>query len=369
LTFEFSKFPFSSSLFKETTTELAGAQDEDGIDTFKGDNKNTNCIEESVDLDTEEKLNKEWKETCEFIMNNPGSASYRDNLEAFLRGTEDRQVVQASLERTFYDAQSSLNNIIEGALACAVPVHEKICDKMSITENELLSLFQHNQELRSSLLQSLNSCNSLWQSKYEDFSSRVTQCNSNSVLREETIDVNVNVKSDCMDSSRIVSVGVVRCRDKEDEGLPKEPDWEGMMELIPSSRDKIEAFVNGCNSWNTACEQFRHSFDEIRQMIETSHTSMLQIVESAYVRINEDLDDVQIDIQDHIISNSHRRGQIEQSLQQVVQQQQSIFSRLMARVGGKSVKVTTSKQHPTDKSKDSSLRSLLPFGSIFPLSG
>jgi hypothetical protein len=322
-------------------------------------------VDKSVSLHCqEEQYRAEWKKTCDAILKNPENCPHRERLVVFSSGMEERRAAQASIEQIFQEVHATLNCILEESLACAVPVHENICSKMTDLETDLLSLFQRNHERRRGLLQSLEDFNDTWRMKYNDFTSRVT-LESNRCIEGDTEAVSgANapgelLRSSAQESNTPISIS----KNDGQDGLLTEPDWEDMVEFNPSSCSNIESFLTGSSTWNAACEEFLGCFDDIRQTIEISHSNMLKILEAAYVRLSDGLDGVQMDIQEHIVSNTHRREQIEQALQQVVQQQQSIFSRLMARVGGKAV--NSDKEPAAETSKGTCLRAMIPFANIF----
>jgi hypothetical protein len=311
-------------------------------------------VDESMNFNRQEDhFLDDWNNTCDAIMKNPESCPHQKHLEVFLSRMEELQAVQASLEQIFQEVHASLSSILEKSLACAVPVHEIICSKMTDVESDLLSLFQRNHGLRRDLLQSLEDFNDTWQKKYTNFTSRVILESNAEALSKESLCSSV-------EELKTISTSV---ENKGQEGFRAQPDWESIVELNPSSRSSIETFLDGVSDWNAACDEFGSCFDEIRQTIEISHAKMLKILSSASVQISDELASVQIDIQEHIISNTRRREQIEQALQQVVQQQQTIFSRLMARVGGKSVKIN--KGPASETSKGNCLRAMIPFANVF----
>lgn len=312
----------------------------------------------------EDQFHAEWKKTCDSFVKNPESCPHRKNLLVFTGGMEERQAAQAAVEQVFQEVHASLNCILEKCLACAVPVHENICSKMSDLESDLLTLFQRTDESRRRLIQSLEDANDIWQKKYTDFTSRVfTESNHGIEPDAEALDsVNAPGKFSSSKTPEANSSSTVAEKIDQDD-LRGEPDWQSMVELNPSSHSNIETYLDGVRKWHGVCDDFIGCYDEIRQAIEISHSNILEILESAYSRLSDKLDGVQIDIQEHIVSNTHRREQIEQALQQVVQQQQSIFSRLMARVGGKAVK--DNKGPATESSKGNCLRAMLPFAGMF----
>lgn len=270
----------------------------------------------------------EWDDVCKKIMNDPDATSYRENLEAFLFGIQKMENARASLQATYETVYGSLQRILESSLAAAVPIHEMDCTIMSNTETELLQFFRYNHQLRKSMLQSLTSHNQSWEGKYRNYVSRIVSTQSqSSVVETLTEDKNSSLQSINMGTGTIQNEG---CSDAEVHTL----DWDEMIQLYPSCQDNVEAFLDGCDRWNTACNTLSCSFDEIRQNIEAHHATILQIVESAYCRINDDMVEMHEKIQDSMISNTRRRSHIEQSLEEIVQRQHSIFSRLMARVVG-----------------------------------
>jgi hypothetical protein len=365
-----------STLTKELDFTLTIAQKGKAVDIINrtdvtcDDTANVDATEAFADesanlLSKEEQFQDEWKKTCDVIMKNPESCPHRKHLQVFSSGMEERQVVQASLEQVFQEVHESLNCILEESLACAVPVHEKICSKVSDLESDILALFQRNHDRRRDLLQSLDDYNEMWRAKYSDFTSRVRLESNLDVEHEllKIVDDPVDDPGEFMRScAQKAKPSSSNAEEKGDDGIHAEFDWESMIELNPCSRSNIETFLDGRSNWNAGCEGFLSCFDEMRETIEVGHTNMLEILESAYSRLSDDLDGVQIDIQEHIISNTHRRDQIEQTLQQVVHQQQTMFSRLMARVGGRVYK--NDKEPATETSYANSLRAMIPFASM-----
>jgi hypothetical protein len=274
----------------------------------------------------------EWDDVCKKMMNNRDcdATPHRENLEAFLFGIQKMENARAALQATYETVYGSLQSILESSLAAAVPIHEMDCTIMSNTEMELLELFRCNHQLRKSMLQSLTIHNQAWEGKYRNYVSRIVSAPSQSPVTETPNDGKKSIlQSICMDKQDI-KVKNEECSDAEQHAL----DWDELIQLNPSSKQNVEAFLDGFDRWNTACNTLSCSFDEIRQNIEARHTTILQIVESAYSRINDDTVEMQETLQNSIISNNCRRSHIEQSLEDIVQHQQSIFSRLMARVVG-----------------------------------
>lgn len=289
-----------------------------------------------------EQFRSDWKITCDVIMSNPEGCPHQKTLKVICNGMEERQAVQAALEQMFDEVVASLGSILEETLACAVPVHEEICNSMSNLENDILTLFRSNHDRRLHILHSLDSFNDMWQKKYSDFTSRAL-LESNQENEHETLS-NANVPGGVLGNEALekgadtaLALGndhdIVETAGSDQDTVEPEPDWGAIVELNPSLRSNIEVFLNGSNSWNVACEEFLVCFDEIRQAIEMSHSNILEILESAYFQISDELDSMQIDVQEHIMSNTARREQIERALEQVVLQQQTVLSRLMARVG------------------------------------
>ena len=271
----------------------------------------------------------DWGDVCKKIKNDPVDTPYRENLETFLFGIQKMETSRATLQATYETVCVTLQSILESTLAAAIPIHELDCTIMSHTETELLQLFRYNHQHRKSILQSLNSHNQIWEGKYRNYVSRIVSTQSQSSVVETPVDVKNSVLPSIDVGQHDSTVKNEGCIDAE----PQASDWEEMIQLNPSSQENVEAFLDGCDRWNTACNTLSCSFDEIRQTIEAHHTTILQIVESAYSRINDDMAEMQENIQDYIISNNRRRSHIEQSLEEIVQRQQSIFSRLLARVG------------------------------------
>jgi hypothetical protein len=263
-------------------------------------------------------------------MNDPDATPYRGNLETVLIGIQKMETARASLQATYETVYGSLQTILESSLAAAVPIHEMDCTIMSNAETELLQLFRYNHQLRKSMLQSLTSHNQTWEGKYRNYVSRIVSTQSQSSVETPTDDKNSSFQKSINMGKHNNTEQNEGCSDADVHAL----DWDEMIQLNPSSQDNVEAFLDGCDRWNTACNTLSCSFDEIRQNIEAHHTTILQIVESAYRRINDDMVEMQEKLQDSIISNTHRRSHIEQSLEEIVQRQHSIFSRLMARVVG-----------------------------------
>ena len=278
-----------------------------------------------------EKTCTEWDDICQKMMGDPDATPYRENLETFLFGMKKLVSAQASLQGTYETVHDSLQKILDSSLAAAVPIHELDCNVMSHAEMELLELFRYNHQLRKNLLESLNSHNQSWEVKYRNYISRIAECaGSQPSVVETPIDDQNGTILDTNTSKNDSDVQNVSCIEGERYAL----DWNEMIQLNPPSQEKIEAYLEGSERWNTACNTLSCSFDEIRQTMENHHTNILRIVESAYSRINDDMMEMQGNVQDHIVSNNQRRLQIEQSLEEIVQRQNSIFSRLMARVAG-----------------------------------
>lgn len=277
----------------------------------------------------------EWDDVVEKIMSDPEATPYRENVEAFVFGIKKLEAAQTSLQVTYEKVHNSLENILENSLAAVIPIHEMDCNVMSSTEMELLELFRYNHGLRKSLLQSLNSHNQQWETKYRNYVSRIVMsghvdCPSSAVNLTTKDKCSILPSATDCEQNHGISLQNEDCPDSELDAL----DWDEMIQLNPSSQEKIEAFLEGCDQWNTACNTLSCSFDELRQTIEAHHSNILHIVESAYSRINNDMMEVQDKVQCCIISNNRRRLQIEQSLEEIVQRQNNIFSRLMARVVG-----------------------------------
>lgn len=284
-------------------------------------------------VDDQDTLHAEWDDVCTKMMNDPEPTPYRENLEKFLFGIKKLETARASLQTTYETVHTSLQKILENALAAAVPIHELDSCIMSQSEMELLELFRYNHQLRKSMLQSLNIHNQSWETKYRNYISRILESVDGQCTVIGTPQGNTNVAQGTTNHNHQESGSNVKKEDCTDiQQFPL--DWDEMIQLNPSSHVRIEAFLEGCDRWNAACNTLSCSFDELRQTIETHHTLILQIVESAYSRINDDLLDVQEKIQGYITTNNRRRTHIEQSLEELVQRQQSIFSRLMARVVG-----------------------------------
>lgn len=286
----------------------------------------------------EEEAHEEWKRVCEHLLNEPEDSKHRQNLEIVLIGMQRREVAQAALEKAYTVASTSLDIILKNILACAIPIHEKVYDKMLLAEQDLLHHFGSNHTVRQAVLQTLESYNEQWQRKYEGYMSRILPGGDDKTSPPDSIQGKLALSSSNDPKANAAKDMSKDHPDEEDaeeeEDAVPEPDWEELLEFDPSSRDKIEAFLSGRDRWQAACQHFSNALDEIHEQLKLRHTNILQAIEEAYSRICGDLDEQQADIQTKIVSNFQRREQLEKALEEAVKQQQSIFARLMARVSG-----------------------------------
>jgi aspartate/glutamate racemase len=312
-----------------------------------------------------ESFQVQWEEVCEKITSDPESTIYRKNLEAFLIGISQLEAAQASLQGTYEEIQKSLGSSLERSLAIIVPVHEITSSVISNKENEMQALFHQNHQTRKEVLRFLNNYNKAWQAKYNNFMIRIVP---NEIIESSSTegivgDSDAEVDKAHRNGNDIVVLDKVNC----DDAVCEDPNWDELIIMNPSAREKIEPFLIGCDRWIVACNELNSSFDEIRKNLDVSHANILNIIESAYSRITDELDKERRDLHNFIMSNFYRRNEIEQSLQEVVQHQNKVLSQLMARVGGNIS--TASIPNVAEKSKMLKFSSLIPFTSIFPLSG
>jgi hypothetical protein len=202
----------------------------------------------------------EWDDVVEKIMNDPEATPYRENVEAFVFGIKKLEAAQTSLQVTYEKVHNSLENILENSLAAVVPIHEMDCNVMSSTEMELLELFRYNHGLRKSLLQSLNSHNQQWETKYRNYVSRIVMsghidCPSSAVNLTTKDKCSILPSATDCQQNHAISLQNEDYPDSELDAL----DWDVMIQLNPSSQENIEAFLEGCDQWNTACNTLRRT--------------------------------------------------------------------------------------------------------------
>ena len=377
---------FASSL-QATMSVAAGdltknmdAVDEEALND-KGGRVNDADSLSSPNKGEEDEAEAAWKIIAEMILTEPVDAPHRQRLEVLLQGMQRSEAAQEALEKAYVVFQAALDASLEKVLMVAVPVHSHFYNKIVLAERDLLHHFVSNHTTRQAIFQTLQDHNDQWQRKYEGFFSRILpgQDESNAVLGNYIQD-----KLATDDSSKYLKVDTVTVANankdlahgggggeiegEEDDAIP-DPDWDALLELDPSSRDKVQLFLEGRDRWQTACQRFSTALDEIHEQLKQSHANMLQTIAQAYIRICDDLDKQESDIKTHIVSNFQRRHELEMVLEEAAKQQQNIFTQLMARVGGggggmSATNMNASQQH-TKKSKGG----ILPLSHIFHRGG
>lgn len=347
--------PHSQESESDIAGELAEAMDvvEEALNNEDDCNPNNDNVDEpqSSQNKVEEEAEVEWKNIAELLLSEPEESTSRQRLEVFLEFAQHREVAQQKLEAAYAVFQAALDASLERVLAVAVPVHAHLYDKLIQAERDLLHHFASNHAARQAILQTLHDHNDQWQRQYEGFLSRILPIgqdesqvlldgaihdkhspngsNSKGVEADTGADANLN------NDQAVVGGG-------NDEDVIPEPDWEALLELDPSSRDKVHLFLQGRDRWQAACQQFSNALDEIQEQLKESHSNTLQTIAQAYNRICEDLDKQEADIKAHIVSNFQRRRELEKALEEAAKQNQNIFARLMARVGGGGMPTTAS---------------------------
>jgi hypothetical protein len=235
----------------------------------------------------------------------------------------------------------------------AVPVYEQLCSTMRTLEHDLIQHFAHNHTQRESLVQSLEDYDTAWQSTYSRLMGRVldkgSSCmevepsgNDNSANESGGKQKNATVKvrgsskvAHGLNGSEEKNKGVTSNSDhNDDEEEEEEPDWEALLQH-EQSHESIQLFLEGRDRWQTACQMFSNALDEMHEQLKATNSEILQTVVEAYdVIMNEDLEEQQNDIQEHLAANFQRRQFLENALEEAIKQQQGMFAKLMARVVG-----------------------------------
>jgi hypothetical protein len=267
---------------------------------------------------------KEWNTVCELLLKEPEDSVYRKNLEVLLDGIERKLSHEKSLGEAFDSVSSSLGEIKKRIPTCIAPVYEKIVDKISNAEKELLYHFENNHEVRQALVFSLEKQNGKWQRLFEGFMARVMNKGdiSNALLSSSGHDDEV-LEADSADAS------AEKADDEE-----QEPDWDSMVQFDPSSRDKIQSFLDSRDRWHEMLQIFSDTLDHVDEKLTEHIQNGLRQVEEAYGRMYDFTENQKVEIQELMVSNFEHRRELDAALAEAAKKQQNMFSRLMARVSG-----------------------------------
>jgi uncharacterized protein YukE len=281
----------------------------------------------------EDEAEAAWKNIAELILTEPVDVPHRLRLEVLLQGMQRREAAQEALVNAYVVFQAALDASLDKVLTVAVPVHSHCYNKIVLAERDLLHHFASNHVTRQAILQTLQDHKDQWQRKYDGFFSRIFsgQDRSNAILGK---DVQDKLAPD--DSSKYLKVdaftvanankylahdggGGGETEEEEDDAIP-DPDWEALLELDPSLRDKVRLFLEGRDRWQTACQRFSNALDKIHEQLKQSHANMLQTIEQAYNRICDDLDKQEACIKAHIVSNFQSRHELQKVLEEAAKQ-------------------------------------------------
>jgi hypothetical protein len=287
---------------------------------------------------------EEWKAVCdELLQLEPSTSAHRQSLQVVLAEVDRREAARAGLERAYGATKAALDASLEKVLKIAVPVYETISERLVLAEQDILLHVSSNYETKNAILQALESTNAQWNRKYNRFLSRINLPKSGDGTPPEEGGDEEDEDQGKMESNAMTALKEKQKgsggsegekEEQETEGIP-DPDWDAIMDFDPASREKIELFLDARDQYYAADSKFQQALDEIHANLKASHESILQTVSDAYNKMDGDILDVQYeDIQEHIVSNHRTRQGMERALESAVQQQQNMFARLLARVGG-----------------------------------
>jgi hypothetical protein len=275
---------------------------------------------ELADADADD-ANQEWNAVCELFLKEPEDSVCRKNLEVLLGGIARKQALAKSVE--LLPASNSLDESKERIATCIARVYEKGVDKMTNAEKDLLFHFENNHEVRQALVLSLEKQNSKWQRLFEGFMARAMNKGDIS---------SAFLSSSGQPDGEGLEANSAPAEKPDDDGL--EPDWDSMVQFDPSSRDKIQSFLDSRDRFQEMLQAFDDALDHLYEKLTEHNHNVLRPVEEAYGRMYDFMENRQGAIQDLMISNFEHRRELDAALAEAAKKQQSMFSRLMARVSG-----------------------------------
>lgn len=279
-----------------------------------------------------EQFEQEWTRQCQSLIQNKNSnaSQYRQRLQHFLKHANLRDSAQNQLERAYEIFQKSLDDHLQTVLKIAVPVHANLFETVVKMEAEIIETFAQNHEARTALVHWLRNVNEKWEQQYQRFLDRIIATHSDPSRSNNMESHEVQNKQNDSQGKENATFENVDTSKEEDE----EPDWEAIVEVDPTSSERVEKFLQSRQMWQAQCQKFSTSLDEIHDELQNSHSRMLTVIAESIGILSDEMDESYDQIRELMMSNFQQREVLDQQLDLVLRQQQNLFAWLRARIGG-----------------------------------
>jgi len=140
-------------------------------------NDEQELADDGDDDDEEEETihNETWNAVTQELLENPTeAAAYKDRVETFLRGLEQRELAVTALGTLYTRTQESYAAAVDQTLLqqLLVPLHEALTSHVYAAEQELLLHFGRNHQYRREGLAVLRAADQQWKRQHEGFLER-----------------------------------------------------------------------------------------------------------------------------------------------------------------------------------------------------
>jgi hypothetical protein len=277
-----------------------------------------------------------WNAVFADLMDEQRPPDHKNNLQVFVGGVEQRQVAQERLGEVFAEVEQALNKSVHTIVEVTYSVYEEAVTRQLNLERELVQLFGDNHAKRQQLIEQLKAHDSRQRRSFYQLMGRVHAADDNAAAAagaEETFAATEGAETgQNQDGNGSKSGGE---DEKLEEEVLQEPDWEALVALHPSAEQNVQLFLESRDRWMAAQQHFADAIEEIHDShFKRPLERLLQSVMDACDALTVPLDELQADIQDHMVSNFQRRREIQRALEEVEQRRKSVFASLMNRILG-----------------------------------
>ena len=288
------------------------------------DKENTAPKEVVQQEEPQEDEGEDWNVICQGIRDEDNPISC-DNLKLFDENILRNESSLNEFGRTIEEFQSALDAIMERIFTqVTAPIYQAQRDRMDALEADIIQSMKQNHNRRTMLVQALENHNQKWQSSYSKLMGKILQ-----VPVEQEAATQGELESNGQDNKDPSDKDPADSNDKESEDL--DPDWEELAQYEPT-QENIRRFLEERERFRAADEHFRATLDDIYANLKMTFEKMVNVSAEVHESVAETMDEKQVDIQQHMVSNLQRRQDLQKALEEKAKQAQGIFASLMARV-------------------------------------